>query len=211
MKRRILACASLLFLLPAAHADSLADENARLRQQLQELQTRNAALERACPTAAQPPVAAPPTAAAAPAAAVAAAPAVAAAAAPGAAPAPVPAEAVVHKSPQIFAPTPAPAPAPAAASASADAPASPPDYASTGCDRSFWSGPVKGKWQSPKAWKALHPGMSQSEVEALLGIEHYNLVEPNSPALHWQYGRCNSGWDGEVVFLNGVVKSYSAP
>ena len=208
MTRRILACASLLFLLPAAHADSLADENARLRQQVEELQTRNAALERACPAAAQPPQFAAPTAAAAPGAAVspvAAAPT--AAAAPVVPPTPVPAEPVVHKSPQFF----APAPAPAATSVPAAAPTVPPDYANTGCDRSFWSGPVKGKWQSSKVWKALHPGMSQSEVEALLGVEHYNLVEPNSPALHWQYGRCNSGWDGEVVFLNGVVKSYSAP
>jgi hypothetical protein len=201
MKRRILACASLLFLLPAAHADSLADDNARLQQEVQQLRARNAALERACPAAAQVSQPAAPAAAAA-------APAVVPVPAPPPPSPPAPAAPVVHQSLQIFAPAPAPAPVAAAAPAAA---ATPTDYASTGCDRGFFSGPEHGKWQDSKAWRAIHRGMKPDEVEALLGIEHYNLSEPQGGALHWQYGRCNSGYDGEVVFSNGVVTSYTAP
>lgn len=199
MKRRTLARVSLLFLFPAAlHADPVADENARLRQQVQDLQARNAALQRACPAAAQVAPAAP---------AVAAPASVATAASPAPAAPAAPAAPEVHHPLQLFGSS-----APAAASAAAaDAPPSPPDYSSTGCDRGFFSGPAAGKWQKGKAWKALHPGMSQDQVEALLGVEHYNVSEPNSSALHWQYGRCNSGYDGEVVFVNGHVTSITAP
>jgi hypothetical protein len=224
MKRHTLARVSLLFLFPAVlHADPLADENARLRQQVQELKARNAALERACPAAAQLPQSAAPAAAATatpavPAAAISAAAAPApAAAAPVAATSAAPAAdaPVVHHPLQIFGPGPASTTASAAAApatpAAPAAPATPSDYSTTGCDRGFFSGPAGGKWQSSKAWRSLHRGMSQPEVEALLGIEHYNMSEPGSSDLHWQYGRCNSTYDGEVVFVNGKVSSYSAP
>ena len=207
MKRRTLARVSLLFLFPAAlHADPVADENARLRQQVQDLQTRNAALERACPAAAQIPQSATPAAAAAAAIPTTEAPAPAVAAASPPVPPATPTAPLVHRPLQVFGPTAAPAPA-----AAADVPPPPPDYAKTGCDRGFFSGPAGGKWENSKAWKNLHAGMSQNEVEALLGVEHYNLSEPGSSALHWQYGRCNSGFEGEVLFVNGRVTSFTTP
>jgi hypothetical protein len=183
MARSPLALAALLLLASAApHADPLADENARLRQQVLDLKARNAALEQACPAAAAAAPAAVPVPQPQPAAPV------AAAAAPAAAPPPPP---VV------------------AAAAPAEAPA-PKPYASTGCERSLGSGPASAKWQSAKAWRGLKKDMSGAEVEAVLGVEHYDVERPGG-RLQWQYGRCGSHWAGDATLLNGVLESSNPP
>ena len=188
MKRRILASVSLLFLLPAAlHAGPIADENARLRQEVLDLKTHNAALEKACPVAA-----------AAPAATMVAAPV-----------APPVAPAIQPVAPVAAAPVAAPPPPAPVAAVTAPA-AAPKPYSSTGCERGYMAGPAPAKWQNAKAWRSLKKDMSGSEVEAALGVDHYD-VDRSGGRVVWQYGRCHSSWAGDVTLFNGVLESFNTP
>lgn len=170
-----------------AHADSVSDENARLKQQISILQSRVDTLERACPVAAKTDATAP---AAPPAKAV------------TQTEVPAPSESVVANAnidgtPQPRDERPANVPPPK-------------KYADTGCDRSLFRGPKAGSWQSPASWQKLAVGSSMPDVESALGVEHYD-VDRGKGRIEWQYGKCGSSWEGEVVFANGGVVSLSPP
>jgi len=180
--------AALLFLLSlpaAAQSSSADDEVSQLRAQVSALKARNAALEQACPAAAANLTAAaaatPPAAASSP-------------ALPAASPA------VVEASPA------APAAPPSPAVAAARQPA---QYTKTGCDRGLFSGPAPGKWQDSAAWKKIGKGMTMAEVEAAIGVEHYD--ETQDHAVQWQYGRCGGRWESSVTFVDGLVVSATPP
>lgn len=178
-------CAALLVSfacsLAAAQADDAAADNAQLRAEIARLKAENQALRQACPAARAP----------AAAAASATATAMPAAVQPAAADAAGRSMADVE-----MAPPPPPSAPPRA-------------YADTGCNRSLFRGPPPGKWQDGKRWEGLHQGMSMAEVEAVLGVEHYD--EAADGKVKWEYGRCGRSYEGIVVFAGGSVTAWSPP
>ena len=150
MQRTTLAVALSMLLLPlAGHADSPADENARLRLEVQDLKARNDALQRMCVSAAQPAAAAAPAreanvATPASPASAAAAPVAAAAAAP-----PTGEEKPKQK------------------------------YADAGCDLSLFHSAAKSAWQISSNWDKVKRGATMQEVETALGVEHYDKTQRN--------------------------------
>lgn len=118
--------------------------------------------------------------------------------------------------PPTAAPSPAAPPSPPESSMAdvnivSEAPPPPPrkPYYNTGCDRSLFEGPPPGKWQDGKAWAQLHTGMSMPEVEAAVGVEHYDEIEKGH--LKWEYGRCGRTFEGVVVFDSGKVTAWNPP
>ena len=195
MSAKTTATLVLFLLLPViAQADSGADENSQLRAEIAALKARNETLERACPAAAS-----------------ANAPAAPAVTAVTPVTAPTASAATAVATPAVpLAPSTAAAPVLASAPIVEAAPAKPSRlYADTGCDRGFFTGPARGKWQDPKAWKKISNGMTMAEVENVIGVEHYD--EEKGSAVQWQYGRCASSWESSVKFVNGVVVTISPP
>ncbi len=177
---------SLLLLLgisAIAHADAAGDENAQLRQQLSALQSRVEQLERACPAAASGGVVQPGTAAA---------------------PAPSEAASVTAAANLEGTPQPRELPPPAQPSKPVQ------KYAAAGCDRGLLSGPEAGRWQKLQNWNAVTKGLAPAEVEAIIGVEHYDVTLRNGRT-QWQYGRCSSSYEGAVEFLDGRVVSVVPP
>lgn len=201
----------LLFLGLSAtvQADSLSDENARLKQQVSALQSRVETLERACPAASSAVVVQPGIAAVAPAVPAAPpAPAVAAPrvapAAPAVAPPPdtsITAETNLEGTPQT---------SESGQHASIFDAAPKQKYSDAGCDRGLFSGPDAGRWQKLSNWKAVTKGMTPAEVETAIGVEHYDVTLHNGRT-QWQYGRCSSTYDGSVEFLDGRVVYVGPP
>jgi len=185
----------LLFLglSTGVQADSLSDENARLKQRLDTLQTRVETLERSCPAAAGSAPAVPASSAS-----VAPAPSAPAVVVPAAAPAPVTATAAANLDG-----TPQPAALP-------EAKKPPRPYADAGCDRGLFTGPNAGRWQKLSNWNPVKNGLTAAEVESAIGVEHYD-VELGSGRTQWQYGRCSSSYDGAVEFRDGRVVSVVPP
>lgn len=221
----LLALAALLhgsFAFADQETDRLRAENQQLKAQLQALQQSCTA-----PSAA----AAPDRSVALPAAAVPPAAAMAGSVAPAATPVPVPAPATAAAS----APTPPAAaavqlPAPAAgtpAQAPVTAMAVPkgyklvpintptyvdplaPPYNRTGCSLELFKGPPPAKWNNAENWRGLGRGNSQSEVEAQLGKEHFDVS--NHGRTEWQYGKCGDLVSGRVQFEGGKVVFWQAP
>jgi hypothetical protein len=200
MPAKTLAASLCLLMVPAA-ALAADQDIGQLQAEIAALKARNAVLEQTCPaTAANAPEAtAPPESGSVPVFAAAAPPA-------PATPLPPPPAAA------------APPPVPVAQAAPPVPPAAPPQppsavppqlYENTGCDRGFLSGPAPGKWRDAKAWDGIGRGMAMAEVESRLGVEHYDADKRD--ALQWQYGRCGSGWEGSLTFVDGRVVSVSPP
>jgi hypothetical protein len=88
----------------------------------------------------------------------------------------------------------------------------PPDqehYQKTGCDQGFLKGPAPGKWRDEAAWKPMHAGMSMSDVEATLGVEHYDVTHDG--LLEWHYGQCGPTAEAVVRFNAGQVDAWRPP
>ena len=65
------------------------------------------------------------------------------------------------------------------------------------------------RWKERANWEDLSRGMSGSEVEELLGIEHFNVVDGTRTG--WQYGKCEASVRGTVVFEQGRVLFWDMP
>ncbi len=181
---RLKSCAALLAvsLWPfTAHADAAADENSVLRAEIAALKARNEILQQSCPVAATP-------------AMPAALSATSSSAAKESTPVAAPAATVTHAR---VAPI----------TAEVAAPAKP--YTHTGCDQGLFSGPPPGKWRDAKAWNTISKGMTMTDVENGIGVEHYDVQK--SAKIQWQYGRCGNSWEGSVTFADGLVVSVSPP
>jgi hypothetical protein len=195
----------LLFLGLSAtvQADSLSDENTRLKQQVSALQSRVETLEHACPTASSAVVVQPGAAATAPSVPPPVRPAPAT---PVAVTAPPPPDTSLTAAANIEG-----TPTPLDSGGSSIFSAAPKQkYADTGCDRSLFSGPAAGPWQKLSNWKAVTKGLTPAEVEAAIGVEHYD-VQLRGGRTQWQYGRCNSSYESVVEFLDGRVVSVVPP
>lgn len=79
-------------------------------------------------------------------------------------------------------------------------------YIATGCGN---NSPHNVPWKQSANWSLLAKGLSPADVEDLLGPEHYNVV--NNGRIAWQYGKCDYGVRGSVVFENGLVVVWQAP
>lgn len=183
----------LLGISTLAHADTLGDENARLKQQVSALQSRVEALERACPAAAR-------------ASGVVVQPGAAPAASTAAGPSPSDTSAASVTAAANLEGTPQPKEVPVPAQPSKPAQ----KYAAAGCDRGLLSGPEAGRWQKLQNWDAVTKGLTPAEVEAIVGVEHYDVTLRNGRT-QWQYGRCSSSYEAAVEFLDGRVVSVVPP
>ncbi len=98
--------------------------------------------------------------------------------------------------------TAAAAPRPAAAIAATELP-----YTSTGCRKG--KGGSDLRWKERSNWEDLARGMSVTEVEERLGIEHFNVADGTRTG--WQYGKCEASVRGTVVFEQGRVLFWDMP
>jgi len=79
----------------------------------------------------------------------------------------------------------------------------------TRCPLGLFKGVPYGKWREPFNWDSLDTGMSAAEVENLLGVEHYNIG--SSKRMVWQYGKCGSQIQGEVLIEDGKLLDWRKP
>ncbi len=82
-------------------------------------------------------------------------------------------------------------------------------HSRTGCSLGLFKGVPYGKWREPFNWDSLDTGMSAAEVENLLGVEHYNIG--SSKRMVWQYGKCGSQIQGEVLIEDGKLLDWRKP
>lgn len=82
-------------------------------------------------------------------------------------------------------------------------------YSRTGCSLGLFQGTAPGKWKDANAWETLQKGMPAAEVEAQLGIEHFNLGSGTRQI--WQYGKCGNQAVGQVLLQDGRVEQWRAP
>ncbi len=206
MRRSLFLLMTLLCLAPISitRADDSADlraENARLRTQLE-------ALQKSCPVAAANPAAAPnpPSAPNGPAHTRVAAGDVAAT--PAASSRLMSAPLVPSSAASINTQTEASAliAPPGYKLVPVGAPRPEDRYIATGCGN---NSPHNVPWKQSANWSLLAKGLSPADVEDLLGPEHYNVVKNGRIA--WQYGKCDYGVRGSVVFENGLVVVWQAP
>lgn len=185
----LLPLSALLF-ASLVHADDNADlraENARLRTQLE-------ALQKSCPVAST--TVAPASSPAMPAVATVAAPVAATATAESAAPSIAPPADVATAAPV----------APAGYKLVPIAPPRPEDrYIDAGCKKV----PHNTPWLQSTNWSLLRRDMTPADVEDLLGPQHYNVVA--NGRVGWQYGKCEFGVRGTVVFENDRVVVWQKP
>src|SRR5581483_9077232 len=78
-----------------------------------------------------------------------------------------------------------------------------PPYTHTGCSRGMMKGPPPAKWNDLSNWGGMRRGLSNPEVEDLLGKEHFDVS--GHGRVEWQYGRCGDSVAGRVQFLDGKV------
>jgi hypothetical protein len=198
----------LVLAAPLAGADDdeverLRAENARLKAQIEAMQhAQGAAPAAAAPAAVPAPVkpAAPAAAVAAPAPApvvAAPAPAASAPAAPVAASAPPPG----------YTPPPGYKLVPAIDADHSDFSA--PPYDKTGCSLGLISRPKPAKWTNLTNWSLLYKHMSMTEVEDLIGKEHFDVK--SGANVEWQYGNCGGKVSGFVLFTDSKVSAWQVP
>lgn len=82
-------------------------------------------------------------------------------------------------------------------------------YSDSGCSLGLFKGTPPGKWKDHQGWDDLESGMLMTEVEALLGVEHYDVKGSNG--VIWQYGKCGPSTAGQVLFENARVSSWRRP
>ncbi|MDE0852820.1 MAG: hypothetical protein OSA97_00175 [Nevskia sp.] len=214
----LVALAHSGFAFADQEADRLRAENQQLKAQLQALRQSCTAPSAAAPdqSAALPAAAAPPVAAMAASAAPVATPVPAPAPAPVSAPTP-PAAAVQIPAQAAGNPAQAPVTAMAVPKGYKLVPINTPTYVDplappynrTGCSLELFRGPPPAKWNNAENWRGLGRGDSQSEVEAQLGKEHFDVS--NHGRTEWQYGKCGDLVSGRVQFEGGKVVFWQAP
>lgn len=178
----------------AVLAETPTVENQRLRAQIEQLQAQLRAIEAQCPTAIAP-IAAP-----APSPAAVANPPAPAAASRDAAPVPASAPS----------PAAAAAPPPVNAPASAAVPSPPPGYKLVKIDpKQPPDLPVDARFRDIHNWEALTRGMSEPDVEDLLGTEHRTLTR--NGRVQWSYGVAGLSPVGRVIFVDGRLAIWEQP
>lgn len=82
-------------------------------------------------------------------------------------------------------------------------------YSRTGCSKGLFQNSKAARWQDVERWADLEKGLSQAEVEALLGVEHYD--ENGGGNIIWHYGKCDASSRAQVLFDNGRLMDWRAP
>ena len=95
--------------------------------------------------------------------------------------------------------------------ASSQEPADPlaPPYDKTGCSLGLFKGPPPAKWNNADNWFGMGLGLSMTEVEGMLGREHFDAN--GRGRVEWQYGKCGESVSARVVFKDGKVVLWQAP
>lgn len=166
----------------AVLAETPAVENQRLRAQIEQLQAQLRAIEAQCPTAI----------------------------APIAAPAPSPAAVANPPAPAAASRDAAPVPASAPSPAAAAVPSPPPGYKLVKIDpKQPPDLPVDARFRDIHNWEALTRGMSEPDVEDLLGTEHRTLTR--NGCVQWSYGVAGLSPVGRVIFVDGRLAIWEQP
>ncbi len=84
-----------------------------------------------------------------------------------------------------------------------------PPYTRTGCSRGMMKGPPPAKWNDLSNWGGMQRGLSNPEVEDMLGKEHFDVS--GHGRVEWQYGKCGDSIAGRVQFLDGKVVFWQVP
>ena len=163
----------------AAMSQASGNECSALQVEVETLRARLKAYEAASAPLALPALA--PVAAAAPELAPPTPPAAAAAVLPGAAAKPAPVQRVVIEEP----------------------------YSRTGCSKGLFKGIDPAPWQEATLWLDLEKGLTAAEVEALLGVEHYD--ERGGRNVIWHYGKCGASSKAQALFVDGKLADWRAP
>lgn len=133
--------------------------------------------------------------------------------------APAAAAAPVAAAPVATAPVPPTIPATPAPPPTASEPASKPTkivrvveeepYSRSGCRGGLFKSIPHAIWMEVDRWQDLDKGMSPAEVEKLLGPEHY--VSTGGNRIKWEYGKCGSFSDAQLLFQDGRLIDWRAP
>jgi hypothetical protein len=78
----------------------------------------------------------------------------------------------------------------------------------SGCSHSMFGG-TDAPWKHEESWSALHRGDSPSEVEPLLGRDHFDVT--GDGRVMWQYGKCGRDALAFVVFQDGRLLFWRTP
>jgi hypothetical protein len=82
-------------------------------------------------------------------------------------------------------------------------------YSRTGCSRGLFKGIASAIWQEADRWLDLEKGQTPAEVEAILGVEHYD--EAGGDSVVWHYGRCGVASRAQVLFTKGRLADWRPP
>ena len=82
-------------------------------------------------------------------------------------------------------------------------------YSRTGCRKGLFGSIAPAKWQDAQLWLDLERGQTPAEVEALLGVEHYD--EQGGGNVVWHYGKCASASMAQLLFTQGRLADWRAP
>lgn len=82
-------------------------------------------------------------------------------------------------------------------------------YSRSGCRKGLFEPIASAKWQDAQLWFDLERGQSPAEVEALLGVEHYDGQGADNVV--WHYGKCGSSSMAQVLFTKGKLADWRAP
>jgi len=82
-------------------------------------------------------------------------------------------------------------------------------YSRSGCRRSLFDEPTPAKWQDADLWLDLEKGQLPTQVEALLGPEHFDERGGNN--VIWHYGKCGASSIGQVLFTKGRLVDWRKP
>lgn len=82
-------------------------------------------------------------------------------------------------------------------------------YSRTGCRKGLFESIAPAKWQDAQLWLDLERGQTPAQVEALLGVEHYD--EQGGGNVLWHFGKCGFSSLAQVLFTKGRLADWRAP